>query len=92
MVGGSRHGKECIVKAGDLSGKDAEKRPAGVRAVIVAQASRRKTDAGKAGTTEQSRVTTGGVKDGRKANSQWQRPSEEQSPRVPYATGWCKRL
>ena len=41
-----------------------------VRAVIVAQASHGKSNAGKTGTMERSRVIPGGVKDGREAERQ----------------------
>ena len=43
-----------------------ERSRAAVRAAIVAQATRGKSDAGKTGTMVRSRVTTGGVKGGRK--------------------------
>jgi hypothetical protein len=59
--------------------------PAEVRAAIVAQASRGKTDDGTTVTTERSRVTTGGAKGGRKANPNSDGPSEETSPVVPVA-------
>ena len=60
--------RELVVNAGDLPGRDAARHPAGVRAAIVAQASHGKTKAGKSGTVERSRVTTGGAKDGREWN------------------------
>ena len=41
VVGGSRFGKGCEVNAGDLPEQDSRKgKPAGVRAAVVAQASR----------------------------------------------------
>lgn len=84
VVGGSGSGKERAVKAGDLSGKDVLRCPAGVRATIVAKASHGKTQAGKTGTVERSRVTTDGAKGGNmKANAQEQGDCEEQLSRVP---------
>ncbi len=86
VVGGSRSGKGCVVNAGDLSGQDTRQIvcSTGVRAAIVAQADRRKTDAGKRpGTAEPSRVTTGGAKGGRKANASSKRRGEEPPPVVP---------
>ena len=59
-------GKDDGVNTGDLPGQDAERHPAEVRAAIVAQASHVKTNAGKTGCMERSRVTTGGAKGGRK--------------------------
>ena len=85
MVGGGRAGKESAVNAGDLPGKEAERLPAGVRDAIVAQASRGENKPGETGTTERSRVMTGGAKGGRKANSESGRPSEEEPPGVPEA-------
>ena len=71
--------------SGDLSGQESaqEPAPAGVRAAVVVQASRGKTEAGKTGTADRSRVMTGGVKGGRKADLQGSRPSEEPIPGVP---------
>ncbi len=63
-------GKGVGVNAGDLPGQDAARHPAEVRAAIVAQASRGKTSAGKTGTAERSRVTTGGAKGGREVDRQ----------------------
>ena len=86
MVGGSRSGKGCDVKAGEPPGQVPKGSPAEVRAAIVAQASRRKTDAGKSpGTAERDRVTTGGAKGGRKANASSEGQSEEPPPEVPGA-------
>jgi len=75
------------VNAGDLPGQDAREivRPAGVRAAIVAQASRGKSDDGKTVTADQSRVTTGGAKGGRKANASSEGRGEEPPPEVPGA-------
>ncbi len=87
VVGSGRHGKESAVNVGDLPGKDTTRCPAEVRAAIVAQASRRKTNAGKTGTAERSWVTTGGAKGGRKVNPEEARPSEEQPPIVPCTSG-----
>ena len=86
VVGGSRFGKDRVVNAGDLLGQDASDQtghPAGVRAAIVAQANRGKSEDGTTVTTERSRVTTGGVKGGRKANPQSDGDREANSPRVP---------
>jgi len=83
VVGGSRSGKDRVVNAGDLPGQEAARPPAGVRAAIVAQASRGKTEDGNTVTTEPSRVTTGGAKGGRKANPQSAGEREANSPRVP---------
>jgi len=84
VVGGSRSGKGCDVNAGDLPGQDPKRDPAGVRAAIVAQASRGKTEDGmKPVTAEPSRATTGGAKGGRKANPQSDRTREAPSPAVP---------
>ena len=47
-----------------------ERSRAEVRAVTVVQANRGKSDAGKTGTTDRSRVTTGGARDGRKVERQ----------------------
>lgn len=87
MVGGSRSGKGCDVNAGDLPGQEAREtaHPAGVRAAVVAQASRGKSEDGKTVTAEQSRVTTGGAKGGRKANASSESPREEPPPEVPGA-------
>ena len=84
VVGGSRFGKGCEVNAGDLPGEESSKRePAGVRAAIVAQASRGQTEDGTTVTTEQSRVIIGGAKGGRKANASSKRLGEETPPGVP---------
>jgi len=69
------------VNAGDLPGQEAARLPAEVRAAIVAQASCE--EAGEPGHAERSRVTSGGAKGGRKVNSEGERPSEEEPPRVP---------
>jgi hypothetical protein len=67
VVGGSRSGRGCAREDGRPARAGSRKRhPAGVRAAIRVQASRGKTNAGKTGTTEQNRVTTGGTKGGRK--------------------------
>jgi hypothetical protein len=67
--GGSRSGRGCAREDGRPAGTGHRKRcPAGVGAAIVAQASRGKSRAGKTGTTERSRVTTGGAKGGRKTD------------------------
>lgn len=68
------------MNAGDLPGQETARFPAEVRAAIVAQASRGET--GDTGATERNWVTTGGAKGGRKANSQGDRPSEEEPPGV----------
>jgi RNA-directed DNA polymerase len=81
--GGGRSGKESAVNAGDLPGKEAARLPAGVRAAIVAQASRGVNEPEKTGATERSRVTNGGAKGGREANPAGKEPSEEEPPRVP---------
>jgi len=84
VVGGSRFGKGCEVNAGDLPGKDSSKgKPAGVRAAVVAQASRGQKQDGTTVTTERSRVTIGGAKGGRKANTSSERLGEETPPGVP---------
>ena len=70
VVGGGMSGKGVGVNAGDLPGQEAARRPAEVRAAIVAQASRGKTRAGTTGTAERSRVTAGGAKGGRKVERQ----------------------
>jgi hypothetical protein len=54
-----------------------------VRDAKVAQASRGKHEPEEPGTTERSRVTTGGAKGVRKANPESSRPSEEEPPGVP---------
>lgn len=87
MVGGSRCSKERVVNSGDLSGKGAVRHSAGVTAAVVAQASRRKTEAGKSGTAERSRVTTGGAKGGRKANPKEAGTGEEPPSIVSRASG-----
>jgi RNA-directed DNA polymerase len=84
VVGVSRFGKGCEVNAGDLPGQNSPKgKPAGVRAAIVAQASRGQNQSGMTATTEQNRVMTGGAKGGRKANASSNRLSEETLPAVP---------
>lgn len=84
VVGGSRFGKGCEVNAGDLPGeKSSKEEPAGVRAAIVAQASRGQNQYGTTETMERSRVTLGGAKGGRKANALSERLDEETPPRVP---------
>ena len=71
VVGGSRSGRGCVREDGRPAGAGRRKRlPAGVRAAIRAQASRGKSNAGKTGTTDRSRVTTGGAKGGRKVERQ----------------------
>ena len=71
VVGGSRSGRGCVCADGRPVGAGRRKRlPAGVRAAIRAQANRGKTSAGKTGTTDRSRVTTGGAKGGRKVERQ----------------------
>jgi len=67
VVGGSRSGRGGAREDGRPARAGGRKRHlAGVRAAIRAQASRGKSSAGKTGTTEQSRVMTGGAKGGRK--------------------------
>ena len=67
VVGGSRSGRGGAREDGRPAGAGGRKRhPAGVRAAIRVQASRGKSNAGKTGTTERSRVMTGGTKGGRK--------------------------
>ena len=67
VVGGSRSGRGCVREDGRPAGAGRRKRfPAGVRAAIRVQANRGKSSAGKSGTTDRSRVTTGGAKGGRK--------------------------
>ena len=73
------------MNAGDLPGKEVERLPAGVRDAIVAQASRGESKPGEPGTTERSRVTTGGAKGVRKANPESGRASEEKPAQVPEA-------
>jgi hypothetical protein len=85
VVGGSRSGKEHAVNTGDLPGQDAREtaRPAGVRAAVIAQASRGQHPDGTTVTTERSRPIPGGAKGGREANPESNRPDEATSPRVP---------
>ena len=71
------------MNAGELPGKEAARFPAEVRAAIVAQASRGENKSGETGTTERSRVMTGGAKGGRKANPKSGRPREGEPPGVP---------
>ncbi|MGB7365591.1 group II intron reverse transcriptase/maturase [Carnobacterium jeotgali] len=80
MVDGSRSGKESAVNAGDLSGQDARETvcPPEVRAAIVAQASRGGKQPEEAGPTERNRVTSGGVKGGRKVNASSEGRCEEE--------------
>ena len=71
VVGGSRSGRGCVREDGRPAGAGRRKRhPAGVRAAIRAQAIRGKSSAGKSGTTDRSRVTSGGAKGGRKVERQ----------------------
>jgi hypothetical protein len=71
VVGGSRSGRGCAGEDGRPAGAGSRKRlPAGVRAAIRARASRGRSKAGKTGTMERSRVTTGGAKGGRKVERQ----------------------
>jgi hypothetical protein len=67
VVGESMSGKGSAVNTGDLPGQEAARRPAGVRATIVAM---------KPG-------NAGGAKGGRKADASEQAPCEEPSPGVP---------
>jgi RNA-directed DNA polymerase len=74
------------VNTGDLPGQECAQRIAAeVRAAIVAQASREKSKDGTTVSTERSRVTTGGAKGSRKANSESDRSGEETFPAVPVA-------
>jgi len=69
VVGGSRPGRGYAREDGRSAGTGRRKRcPAEVRAATVAQASRGKSEAGETGTTERSRVTTGGAIGGRKTD------------------------
>ena len=69
VVGDSRSGRGCACEDGSPVGAGHRRRcPAGVRAAIRVQASRGKSSAGKTGTTERSRVTTGGAKGGREVD------------------------
>ena len=71
VVGGSRSVRGCVSEDGRSVGAGSRKRhPAGVRAAIRAQASRGKSKAGKTGTMDRNRVTTGGAKGGRKVERQ----------------------
>ena len=71
VVGGSRSGRGCVREDGRPAGAGRRKRlSAGVRAAIGAQANRGKSSARKTGTTDRSRVTTGGAKGGRKVERQ----------------------
>lgn len=71
------------MNAGDLPGQEAERFPAEVSAAIVAQASCGENGPGETGTTERSRVMSGGAKGGRKANPESERTREEEPPGVP---------
>jgi hypothetical protein len=69
VVGGSRLGRGGACEKGRaLRTEHLRRCRRAVRAAIVAQANRGKTNAGKTGTTGRSRVTTGGAKGGRKVN------------------------
>ena len=57
-----------LVKVGDLPGREVARRPAGVRAAIVVQASRRQSQGGKTSTPERKRVMTVGAKGGREVD------------------------
>lgn len=83
VVGGSMTGKGGAVNTGDLSGQDVERRQAGVRSVIVAQAGLETKHGGTTSTQEQRRVTTAGAKDGRKADQTDKTPNEDQPTGVP---------
>jgi len=69
VVGGSRSGRGGAGEEGRaLRAEHPQGCRRAVRAAIVAQANRGKSNAGKTGTTGRSRVTTGGAKGGRKVN------------------------
>ena len=74
------------MNTGDLPGQDVARHPAGVRAVIVAQANRSENQGGKTSTPERRRVMTAGAKGGREAEPSSEGQREATSPEVP-ATG-----
>ena len=85
VVGGSRSEKGYAVNAGDLSGQDTlqgEPDRSQSRHSSASKAWEIKHD-GKTATTERSRVTIGGAKGDRKANTSNNRTSEETPPTVP---------